>query len=529
MATSSAAIPATSTNTAVAGQAPKTPQPSPSPSTMIFGSDTVTAPSWATTNTPNSSYAVVSSGNASTANAGNVATYNGIQSGITASANLPYDASTGKTWNSATGDYSGPVSPNYKGSSTSGTAGTQGNTPPASGMDGVTVQTNSDGSYTYTATDPTNTGAVAYAQLQNNNLQLKASVQPLLTKVASIANGTYVLSASEQSVLDNIQNQINQSVQTQQQANNMEMGAQSAWSSSVGATRYGGNSSDLFTGDLATREGAKITDIQMKGASALATAKQAILDGDAKALNDAITQYSNFAKENSDNIMNLQKVTNDALTAANAALKAQVDQQNANTAAFKAQQQFNKDNGVTGQFYQYPGSSQVFNSQTGLPVSQQEYLAAGGKADFSSIQVLSNAPVLQGAEGQDYHDYLATLPAGQTAMGFSQFTQWNANLKASAANNADSLSNQTKTYDLRVKQAPSQVAALAAKGYGWDQISSYFQNLGIDPGTPEIDDALHRQFQSQSAYASWKSSNYNTAHGAGPGTSTTTTITKTNG
>ena len=414
------------------------------PTTQIYGNDTVTAPSmppgvagpvnmsnanWTVSSNGSTtipSPAVVSSGNGAQTHTNNMATYNSVQGGIAANSSQPYDPNTGATWNPSTNSYSGPVSPNFNGSSSSAGTTTQ---PPASGMDGVTVQQNADGSYTYAATDPTNTNAVSYAQLQNNNLQLQASVQPLLAKVASIANGTYVLSPSEQSQLDAIQQQINQAVQTQQKANNMEMGAQSAWSNSVGATRYGGNSSDLFTGNLATVEAQRISDIQMKGAQTLQAAKQAILDGDAKALNDAISDYQKYASDNSTNIMNLQKISNDALTQAHTALQDQIDQQNANTAAMKAQQQFNKDNNITSQFYMYPGSSQVFNSQTGQPVTQQEYLAAGGKPDFSSIQTISNAPALQSAEGKEYQDYLSTLPAGQKPMSFTDFTKWDANLK----------------------------------------------------------------------------------------------------
>lgn len=69
---------------------------------------------------------------------------------------------------------------------------------------------------------------------------------------------------------------------------------------------------------------------------------------------------------------------------------------------------------------------------------------------------------------------------------------------------SDSATAQTTAFNLKVKQAPAQVAVLAAQGYGWDQIASYFTSQGIDPGSADVDDALHRQFSSQADYATWK-------------------------
>lgn len=69
----------------------------------------------------------------------------------------------------------------------------------------------------------------------------------------------------------------------------------------------------------------------------------------------------------------------------------------------------------------------------------------------------------------------------------------------------NSITDEKRTYDLRVAQAPSQVSILAKQGYGWGEIADYLTKLGIDPGMKEIDDALHRQFQSQKDYENWKS------------------------
>ncbi len=405
--------------------------------------------------------AVVSSGNASTADNNNKSTYNGIQDNIAKNANVQFDPTNGKTWNQATGQYDGPVSPNFKGASGTPPESNSSAKNPATGNPNITAVTNPDGSFTYSPKDPNDTNQVYTAQLMNQNASYQATVKPLLDKVASIANGTYVLTPAEQAQLDAIQNTIKAAVSAQQQVNNFELGANNAWSSSVGGDRYGGNSSDLFRGDLVTRETQRITDIQLKGAATLAAAKQAILDNDAKGLNDAITQYQNFNKQNSDNITKLLGIANDAAIQAHNALQDKIDQQKANTESFKAQMTFNKDNNVTGQFYQYPGSSQVFSAQTGQPVTQAEYLAAGGKADYSSIQTLSNSPQLQSAAGKEYQDYLTTLPQGQKPLSFNDYQNADANRKAKIAR-----SGAAVTYNQAKDQAQTQAASIIGTGLG---------------------------------------------------------------
>lgn len=68
---------------------------------------------------------------------------------------------------------------------------------------------------------------------------------------------------------------------------------------------------------------------------------------------------------------------------------------------------------------------------------------------------------------------------------------------------SDTVAAQAAAFNLKVKQAPAQVSNLQAAGYSWGQIADYMKQQGIDPGTPEIDDALHRAFQSQSDYEAW--------------------------
>ncbi len=75
---------------------------------------------------------------------------------------------------------------------------------------------------------------------------------------------------------------------------------------------------------------------------------------------------------------------------------------------------------------------------------------------------------------------------------------------AKPESNGSGITQEKNLFDLRVKQAPSQVAQLKAQGYGWQDIADYFSKLGIDAGNSEIDDALHRAFQNQGEYEAWK-------------------------
>ena len=69
---------------------------------------------------------------------------------------------------------------------------------------------------------------------------------------------------------------------------------------------------------------------------------------------------------------------------------------------------------------------------------------------------------------------------------------------------AESLTQQNQAFELQMKQAPAQVSNLKAQGYDYGQIAEYFNKQGIDPGTPAIDDALHRAFSTQTEYEAWK-------------------------
>jgi hypothetical protein len=96
----------------------------------------------------------------------------------------------------------------------------------------------------------------------------------------------------------------------------------------------------------------------------------------------------------------------------------------------KEQAQFNKDNNVTGRFYQYPGNSTVYDSITGQPVTYQQYVAAGGVgkpgATFPDVQVVTPQTEHSTAY-KEWQDYTAT--GGK--LNFNDYMNMDANRKAS--------------------------------------------------------------------------------------------------
>lgn len=164
---------------------------------------------------------------------------------------------------------------------------------------------------------------------------------------------------------------------------------------------------------------------------------------------------------------------------------------------------FALDNGLspTAQFFAAGG--QIFDTRTWKAFdSKEQAVASGVKADLSNVQMISDQGT--GIVGE-YNKFLQDVALGKEKyMTFNQYQDRDANRKAKIAAAGVVSAGDTRAYDLLVKQAPASVPALKAKGYSWQAIAELFQNQGVDPGTPEIDDALHRSFQSQGDYENWK-------------------------
>jgi len=383
-----------------------------------------------------------------------------------------------------------------------------------SGNTGDTTQQNTKGQNLTTASgntyvgsgDPYNDSLLA----QNaDTAAMYKSTQDALTKASTIAG----LSSDQQSQLNSLASQYDTIISQQDQANSFYNGAVTMGTIRSGSNRYA-TAIAASTVTQAVNEGiAKITTLQNQKSSALQKMQEGFISDNVTAVNDAYKAYSDAAKQQTDNIKAMQDHVDALHTQQVADLNLALNQKNYDLNVQQKQQTFNNDMGITSPFYQLPGSPKVYDSKTGQEITSDQYAQMGGvgqDSGYSDIQVVDpSANAKHSAIYTEWKDAVSTGYKGS----FTQYENEDANRKASAASNADSIGNQTKNYDLQVKQAPSQVSKLKDQGYTWQQIADYFTNLNIDPGTPAIDDALHRAFNSTSDYQSWKASNYNTNHG----------------
>lgn len=340
-------------------------------------------------------------------------------------------------------------------------------------------------------------------QLAAQNADLTAQYQATQTALAK-ASTTAGLSADQSAQLTALSNQYDQIISQQEHANDFYNGSVTMGTIRSGSSRYATTMAASTVAQAVNEGVAKITKLTNDKNTALDKMRQGFISDNVKAVNDAYKAYSDMSKQITDNIKTIQEHI-DKLH------QQQLDDQKYALDLQKNQASINKDLNITSPFYQLPGSTKIYESKTGQEITSKEYAQMGGigeKGGYSDIQMVDpSVNEKHSSAYTEWKDYQAT--GGK--LSFNDYMTMDANRKATR--NTTIINDQTKTYDLQVKQAPSQVANLKAQGYGWDQIAQYFNSLGIDPGTPEIDDALHRAFQSQTDYEKWKADSYNTSHG----------------
>lgn len=314
---------------------------------------------------------------------------------------------------------------------------------PGSSGNGTTKTTASGNSYTSTG-DPYNDQLAAQSA---DNAAMYAQTTAKLNTAATTAG----LSVDQQQQITNLGTQYDALIKDQQNVNDMTAGQNSMAMARSGGDRYAPAVAASVMSHVMSAGVDQITSIQNKKTAALQQMTSGFESDNVKAVQDAYKAYQDFSTQQN-------KIINDMQSHLDSVAKAAADQKAADLNAQKVQMTFNKDNNITSQFYQYPGSSQVFSSQTGQPVTQQEYLAQGGSPDFKSIQVINNTPQLQSAAGKEYQDYLATLPAGQKALSFSDYQTQDSNRKATR------VTNNTVTYNQAKDQAQTQAASTIGTG-----------------------------------------------------------------
>ena len=180
--------------------------------------------------------------------------------------------------------------------------------------------------------------------------------------------------------------------------------------------------------------------------------------------------------------------------------------------------QFALDNGLSSNSRFVAIGGQIFDTTTWRSFDTKDAaLAAGVSADLSNVQMIQSKEKYSSGVLGEYEKYLEDVAAGKSSyLTFNQYSDMDANRKAKVAKagaSTTTILDQSREYDLRVKQAAAQVRTMQQGGYSWAQIADYMTNLGIDPGTVEVDDALHRAFNSSDQYAKWKTDQAKTKKG----------------
>lgn len=322
---------------------------------------------------------------------------------------------------------------------------------------------------TSTTNNNTNTGTGTETNTETNVFAPKASDSPEVatlktnyqaasdaytdykTKVDQIMNGSYPLSPTDQAIIDGIKASIDNQVAAQQKLNTAQLNSLTLAGERSGRARYTAESNIDTLSDEQTQGLQRISNIQTKGLQLIAQAKQAIQDRNFKMLNDAYTAFQNNNKQQTDALLSLMKVNQDAETQAMEKIKLNLQIQKADQDAKNDLRDFATKNNIQQPFYELAGH--VYDASTGDEITTPEQAKkAGIKDDFSNVQVVDSTQ-----HSPAYVEYLDAMSnrsaAGQPMITFEQYQNEDANRKAKiAASGAPKTYNENKDAAQNVEQ-----------------------------------------------------------------------------
>lgn len=414
------------------------PIASDAPTTQIFGNDTVTAPVGPlTTNTDNSAWTVTPNTFANSSPASSVVTSsNSAQNAVD---NIQKNISGLPT--SVL-----PLAPNQ-----------------TSSTGAPTTYAWADGTVGHSTPDINGFGTIGY----------KAGADPSVTAAQTAGNQTYVqqeaaLKLQRDQEIANLTDQKNRDTSALSTTQANETGGSTRNLLALGG--YLGNNSfaNSYLTSLQVSHEQAMQTLNAKYTSASQAAQNAFSDKDfalAEKMTANASAIQKTAQDRNDKFLEqTSKIQEQQATAA----KTQFDEQNTlfqqQQSLQKEAQTFAKDNSITSPYYQYPGSSQVYDTRTGLPVTSQQYAAAGGlgeKGKYGDVQVVKPQDK-HSAAYTEWQDYAST--GGK--LSFNDYMNMDANRKATRTT--------TNNITYGQQQQETQKSAVAATLTQW-QNSKVFQ------------------------------------------------------
>lgn len=167
-------------------------------------------------------------------------------------------------------------------------------------------------------------------QAQNNADALAATGKQVSDAILNIQNGVTPLTTAEQAQIQGLQSQFNQLIQDQQLQNTGATGTAQIRGYQTGAAEYDPLFQAKTIGTIVSAGAAKVADLQVKEAAAVAQMTQAFHDNDIKAIQSAWSTYDDAYKERQttlqQTIKDSQAAIKDAQDAKIAADKVQYDE-----------------------------------------------------------------------------------------------------------------------------------------------------------------------------------------------------------
>lgn len=166
-------------------------------------------------------------------------------------------------------------------------------------------------------------------ELQTAQNELQTHAKTAIDAIDSIRNGATPLSAGQTAQIDGLKNQYEQLIQDQQDQNDQDRTAQNLMDARQGRTQYMPMAHLQTISTIATKGRAKISDLQIKEASAIAALTEGFKTSNIADIKDAYELYKGASKEKTDAIQKYiddsQKAIKDANDAKIAADKVVYD------------------------------------------------------------------------------------------------------------------------------------------------------------------------------------------------------------